>query len=451
MSSNNKTYILKGFDDNQTKSLSLMLEYVSSMKFISNKVSIIDKLNVKLLNDDFLIIIIDELSLEQIIQNNTNKDFFIDKDFKHNQIILILDDINISSLPEYLQHFQTFSTTIDITTNTAEDSEEWDKPEESKIKLIEIIDDLVYYINKVNTGIQKEKLTIYLGPTDDNTGVEYQKITRELLHRDYNILPEISNPTAIELINNKEYLLEMIKSADLSIHFIGHKSILQYPENISSAIKINNITAEYCKSTEGKQLQRIVYVPSEKLVLNELLDQKILQFKSDTKLLLNAELIQTPIEKFKEIILLKLNDISNPNKEKSFIENSNKSVYFIYPPGKEEDITSYITWFEKNNITYSKSQVELDQLELLNYHQNQLTTCDSVIVYNSGNNEWLNRKLSDIKKSPGWGRKKPFKIKAICGTKSSDDLIENDSNNSFIIVNNCDEFNNTQFKNLLTD
>ena len=445
-----KTYILKSFDSNQTELLSSTLEYISSIKNISNDVSIVENLSIKLQKDDFLIIIIDKLFLDEIIQNSKNKEFFLKKEFQHNQIILIIDDFNISKLPDYLQYFQTFSSNNN-TKDTIEDTDDRDDNDIVKINIVEIIDDLISYIHKVKLGIQKEKLTIYLGPTDDNTTLEYQKITRELLHRDFNILPEISNSTAKELLDNQKYLLEMIDSADLSIHFIGHKSIIDYPKKSSPAIMINNIAAEYCKKNIGENLQRIVFVPSEKLRFDELLDRKILQFKSDTHVLFNAELIQTPTEKFKEIVLHKLDEISNSDKEKTFTEHSNSGVYFIYPPGKEKEIESYITWFEKNNINYSKSQIELDQLDLLKYHQNQLTICNSVIVYNSGNTEWLNRKLSDIKKSPGWGRKKPFIIKAICGIKFDDNILNENSTDSFIIINNCSEFNDTQLKKMLID
>ncbi len=443
------TYILKGFDNEQTKLLKSTVEYISSVQNIENKVNIIDNLNVKISDNDFLIILIDGLLLEQVIQNNTNKEFFIKKEFNNNQIILILDDINLSELPEYLQYFQTFSL-IGSNSFIDDENEDWNKPKETKTKIIEIVNDIIYHIIRVKTKEQKKALTVYIGPSDDNTTIEYQKITRELLHRDYNILPKISNPTAKELIDNKNDFLDMLSSTDLSIHFISHKSLLNYPEKKSSSFKINNIAADFCGTPKGKHLQRIVYVPSEKLENDELLNQKILQFKSDTLSLLNAELVQIPVEKLKEVILQKLNELSNPINKKDKTDKVVDEVYLIYPPGKDNDVQPYITWFEKNKIAYSKSQIKLDQLELLNYHQQKLTTCKAVVIFNAGNSEWLNRKLSDIKKSPGWGRKKQFGFKAICGETPDKNITEKNNLDTFFIIEKNNNLDKTKLKELTT-
>lgn len=446
MDLNVNTYILKGFDSDQTSLLSYTLEYISSAKKINNTVNVIDNLDLQLQKNDFLVIVIDELLLDKITQNSTNVHFFDQKQFQQNQIILVLDDIDIKSLPLFLHECQIFTTS----TSSTKSIESWDDTDTNKINLTEIVDDIVYYINKVSLGVKKDKLTIYLGPTDDNTLIEYQKITRELLHRDYNVLPEVSNFNEKGLVNNEDNILKMISLSDLTIHFIGHKSILDYPNKNSLAIKINSIAVGFCKQPDGEKLQRIIYVPSEKGILDELLDQKIQQFKGDTNLLLNAELIQTSVEKFKEVILRKLEYISVETKDKSTAQDNNKFVYFIYPPGEDDGAKPYIEWFNKNNINYRISQVDLDQLALINYHKHQLITCNSVMVYNSGNREWLSRKLSDIKKSPGWGRKRPFNTKIICELQPNDKLLETEKHNSYITVDNY-KLNKDLLEKLLTD
>ena len=442
------TYILKSFDNDQNEFIQTTFNYLSSVQEITNNIKIADSLKIKLSQDDFLIIVIDELSLEQITQNASNKEFFLKKDFQNNQVVLILDDLSLHSLPEYLQYFQTFSL---VNNENVSENEEGSQNQSNKNKsnLFEIINDIVHYIKRVKLGIQKDALTVYIGPSDDNTTLQYQKITRELLHRDYNIVPQVSNATAKELIENQEYFTNILKSADLSIHFIGHKSLMDYPEKTSSALKINEITANYCNTSEGELLQRIIYVPTEKEDSNELLSQKILQFKSDTKSLFNAEMIQTPVEKFKEVVLQKLRELSMPLSVKTQTDDIVDDIYLIYAPGQEKNISVYTEWFKKNNISYSKSQIELDQLELLNYHQKKLTTCKGVVIFNNGNNEWLSRKLSDIKKSPGWGRKKPFKVKAIFGINPESILKSND--NSFIIIDDNKKLNSAIFKELLLD
>ena len=442
------TFVLKGFDKDQIQFLTTTIEYLSTIQNIENNIKIIENLNLTLSPADFLIISIDELFLEQLVRNNANKDFFLKKSYNNNQIILILDDINIQSLPEYLQYFQTF-TVINNEKYIDDENEEWNASNDSKSNLFEVVNDLVHYQKRVKTSTKKEGLTIFIGPSDENTTLEYQKILRELLHRKYNVLPEVSNPTAKELIDNKEYLNTMLNEADLSIHFIGHKSIVDYPEKSSPAMKVNEFVAKFCTTPEGKKLQRIIYIPSEKLVGNELLSKKILQFKSDTHSLLNAELVQTPVEKFKEVVLQKLNEHSKPVTHIVNTEHRIDELYLIYPPGEEKGIKPLTEWLDKNTINYSLSQIELDQLDLLHYHQKKLTTCKGVAIFNSSNTEWLNRKLSDIKKAPGWGRQKAFNLKVIFGSNS-----ENRSNHfdsSFIVIDDEKKLDSNQIKALLLD
>lgn len=441
------TYILKSFDTDQNLFLKNTLEFISKAQKLENSVEVIDSLNRKLGKDDFLILYIDDLFTEQIIQNSVNKEFFLNKQYRNNQIILILDDIQSNQLPEYLQYFHTYN--VQSNEITSQSDENWNRHDENKTQIFNLLNDIIIHIKRIKSNPSENKLTIYIGPSDDNTTFEYQKITRELLHREFHILPEISNPTAKELIENKEYFINLLESSDLAIHFIGHNTLLGYPEQYSPALKINKFAAEFCETQEGEILQRIVYVPTDYQENNEILSQKILQFKSDTISLKNAELVQTPVEKFKEVILQKLNELGKPLTQKLHIDDTIDDIYLIYPPGLDKEISPYVNWLKKNNIAFSLSQVNLDQLELLQYHQKKLTTCKGVLIFNNGNSQWLNRKLSDIKKSPGWGRKKPFKLKAICNQITK--LNEKENNNSFLLFENENKLDSKTFKELLFD
>lgn len=441
-----QTHVLKSFDSDQNKFFINTIEYLSKIQKIDNQVKLCDNLNFSLDPNDFLIIFIDEIFLEQVTQNKLNNEFFLKKNYRNNQIVLILDDVELVNLPEFLQYFHTF--TLRNANNMADDSGEiWNSNDENKSKIFEILNDIVLYVKRVKQGVNNDKLTIYIGPSDDNTTLEYQKITRELLHREYHIIPEISNPTGKELLENRAYFQSLLESADLSLHFIGHNSIYNFPEKKSSAIKINDLTAAFCSTEEGEMLQRIVYIPSENLENNEILNQKVLQFKSETQNLKNAELVQTPVEKFKEVILHKLDELSKPFAQKDQSDENIDDIYLIFPPGLEKDIVPYAEWFKKNKISYSLSQVDLDQLDLLHYHQKKLTNCKGVAIYYNGNKQWLNRKLSDIKKSPGWGRKEPFKLKAILGQEP--ELNNTNNYNSFLQINDLSQLDINNIRELL--
>ena len=49
-----------------------------------------------------------------------------------------------------------------------------------------------------------------------------------------------------------------------------------------------------------------------------------------------------------------------------------------------------------------------DEAELRDYHEENLSICDGVLIYyGAGNELWLRRKLREIQKSAGYGRKRP--------------------------------------------
>ncbi len=448
MNLNINTYILKGFNEKQQQLFIDVLNYISKNNEINNTVKQIDNLDVELKEDDFLIFIIDEFTLSRFVADFDLKSFFENKIYSANRIILILDGVNFTQLPEYMQFFRFFIL-------SSYDELEDENIELSKIadyRIVEIVTDIIFFIKKIKKGLQKNIHTVYICPADDNTTLEYQKIIRELLHREYNMLPEIVNPKINNLKSETKEVEKLLKKTDLSIHFIGHKSLIDYPEKESYALKINNIAAGFCQTKNDNNLQRIVYVPPENEYSDELLIQKISQFKNDIKALYNAELIQTPVEKFKDVVLQKLHDLNKKQLKQKTEIIQNDDIYFIYPPDCKTETDKIQKQLLANGITVAKSQVDFDQLELLNYHQNKLTTCKGVIIfYDNKNKDWLSRKLSDIKKAPGWGRKTPFKVKILCGINGKQKLTDNIDISSYLLFDNNCELNISDIKQKLSD
>ena len=108
MNLNINTYILKGFNEKQQQLFIDVLNYISKNNEISNNIRIIDNLNVEVKKDDFLILIIDEFSLNKFIADFDLKYFFENNVYSANNIILILDGVNFYKLPEYMQFFRFF-------------------------------------------------------------------------------------------------------------------------------------------------------------------------------------------------------------------------------------------------------------------------------------------------------------------------------------------------------
>lgn len=445
-----RTYVLQVFDEEQAQRIKNIVQYLSKKNGLQNQTQILKKLPLSLEPDDYLILFTDELSAGMLTRDKDNQKFFIDKKFRNNQVLVILDDVSTDSLPAYLHQLPIFALS---NYNESWENELLDTETQgiAKSNLIESLNDVIQFIKRTKQASNPDRPTVFIGPFDDNTTYEYQKLTRELLCRHYNIVPEIANPTAKELIENPEYLKQLLQKADLAIHFIGHKSLLDFPEKVSAALQINSITADFCKTSDGTSLNRTVYIPSQTDDSPEMLELKISQFKSNAHSLTHAELVQTPIEKFKEIILEKITEIDAPLSQKNVEAFSETDVYFIYPPGAEQMVSEYFNWFEKHQVNFKTSQVDLDQLALLHYHQNQLTRCNKVIIYHTDNPNWFEQKVSDLIKSPGWGRNRPFDWIAICGNNNySQKTLQMLKNQNIQLIEESGSLNKEKLKELFS-
>lgn len=395
--------------------------FIAKQLGLTVSTKIIDKQPGSIATTEHLIIIIDELSLNSIINDNNWVHFFENSRQIKQRVLIIIDDIDIDKLPVLLSYYPIFSVPKTIVID--DELLDTDNKNNSEPHIVQTAYDIVQYQTRVENSDNAQGFTIFLGPCDEDTTDVFQKTVRELLTRNHKITPQVFNPTAKELLDNRQMFAEILRQTDFAIQFIGHQALINYPETLSPTIEINKILADYCMTDEGSNLQRVVYIPAQNQDIDELLNLKISNFKSDLKNLKNAELIQSPIEKFKSIVLHKIEQMQL-TVQKPVFNNQTSDVYFIYPPAHEQQIEKYLKYFESKKIDYSKSQVELDQLELLTYHKKQLVTCKGVVIYNNGNHNWLQRKLSDLIKAPGWGRNNIFDYIIICGQAPTNKILE---------------------------
>lgn len=429
MSTPFNTFIYNTLDSEQAKELETAFSFVAGQLKLLSQSKIITSFNIDLKPSDRVIVLLDEMLLAKLSEDANAINFFQDKSINNHQVIIITEDVDLNHLPAYLQQFPVFS--FQNTDKSFETEGEFEQ-ESYKWGFVQVSYDILQYFKTINN--QSDNLpVVFVGPADGNTQMEHQKIIRELLHRNFKVMPLIQNPLASQLIENSDFLMDLLNQSILAIHFISHESLANYPDKQSAALIVNKMVAEFCQQTTHNKLQRIVYVPDETEETADEVSQKIIQFKSDVQLLKDAEMVQTPVEKFKNIVLLKLYNAVNPPKSKLGTEHPD-DIYFIYPPGELCAVEKYFKWLDKEKIKYSHSQIDLDQLDLLDYHQNKLVNCKGVIIYNNGNKEWLWRKLSDIKKAPGWGRKVPYHLKVICGEKPIMEQLDGIIDKSVMVV-----------------
>lgn len=354
-----------------------------------------------------------------------------------------------STIPNAYEFFSTTSTG---------ETDTWDpelEAEHSKDYWLKVVD-LSYDISKT---LHKEKPSftknVFLADVNPEEQMVRDAIRRDLKRHGYQTLP-----TAHLSGNRKEVektVIENLEKSELAIHFLGDFYGAKVPDSELSLVDLQNkLAAQYCKQNPGK-MNRIIWLsPDHKstdIRQSEFLDN----LKKNKEDLASAELIQTPVELLKSIVLDYLQDTGTSfqgSKEKSSKEVEpveDGGIYIIHDAADSKDVKSLLAWFEKNKMTVHTPDFELQHYKLMVDHKQKLVKADSVLIYcNNGNLQWSKTKMKDIIKAPGFGRKRPFEFKAIyIASQQNLSLKDQLEDSDFITLENTNEFSSSLMSSIL--
>lgn len=262
--------------------------------------------------------------------------------------------------------------------------------------------------------------SIYLAETGHDLVVQKNIIRRELLRHGYNVLPNHSLSSSLDDIEKN--VKEELKECSLSIHLIGN-SYGEIPEGSERSIVDiqNRIAAEISSETKGKkeELSRLIWITPELSNISEQQKSFIENIKRDTSSLEGAEILQTPLEDFKNIIRNELLEAGIDRKLRGEIEQNSKEddlkkVYLIHDKVDEAEIKTIKQKIEKSGCKVISPVFEGELLELREQHISNLKTFDAALIFKGKvNDQWVRMKMLDILKAPGFGRNKPVLGKAI--------------------------------------
>lgn len=272
--------------------------------------------------------------------------------------------------------------------------------------------------------------SIYLAETGHDLVVQKNIIRRELLRHGYNVLPTHTLPTKLEDLENN--VRKEVEECSLSIHLIGN-SYGEIPDDSErSVVDIQNkIAAERSTSMAEKSsrrdFSRLIWISPSLTQISERQKAFIENIKRDTAALEGAEILQTPLEDFKNIIREELvekglgDELDNED-----AANSTPQVYLMHDKMDEDEVVKIKKKVEKNGFKVLVPAFEGELLSLRQQHIDNLRRFDIALIYKGKvNDQWVRMKVLDILKAPGFGRSKPILGKAIVGAPG--DQIDKDS------------------------
>ena len=295
-----------------------------------------------------------------------------------------------------------------------------------------------------------KRKTIYLAETGHDLSVQRNIIKRELQRHGYVVLPNQTLPhTAAEL---ERIVRKDLEESNLSIHLVG-SSYGEIPHGSDRSVVDlqNKLAAEKSlKAREAKQdFTRLIWISPNLSTASERQKSFIENIKRDVEAQEGAEILQTPLEDFKNIMR---EELVESEERKGHEEHEGRSVYLMHDRIDVHDVKPIKEVLEKSGFRVLVPEFEGELLELRKKHIENLKAFDAAIIYKGKVNEqWVRMKVLDLLKAPGFGRKKPIMGKAILTAPGSTMNVETFRSQNLRVIENDPERTAASLRSFLQD
>lgn len=298
-------------------------------------------------------------------------------------------------------------------------------------------------------NIYKRK-TIYLAETGHDLSVQRNIIKRELQRHGYIVLPNQTLPgnlRELEQIARKD-----IAESNLSIHLIGSVYGEIPTGSDRSVVDLQNkLAAE--KSVKAKEnneeFTRLIWISPNLNNASEKQKSFIENIKRDVEAQEGAEILQTPLEDFKNIMR---EELLESEERKGTDDPAGRSIYLMHDRIDVHDVKPIKEVLEKSGFRVLVPEFEGELLELRKKHIENLRTFDAAIIYKGKVNEqWVRMKALDLLKAPGFGRKKPIIGKAILTAPGSTMNVESFKSQNLRVIESDPDLTAESLKSFLEE
>lgn len=298
-------------------------------------------------------------------------------------------------------------------------------------------------------NIYKRK-TIYLAETGHDLSVQRNIIKRELQRHGYIVLPNQTLPGS--LIEIEQIVRKDIAESNLSIHLIG-SAYGEIPAGSDRSVVDlqNKLAAE--KSVKARENNeefiRLIWISPNLNNANEKQKSFIENIKRDVEAQEGAEILQTPLEDFKNIMR---EELLESEERRVTDDPAGRSVYLMHDRIDVQDVKPIKEVLEKSGFRVLVPTFDGELLELRRKHIENLRTFDAAIIYKGKVNEqWVRMKALDLLKAPGFGRKKPIIGKAILTAPGSTINIESFKSQNLTVIENDPDLTASSIRSFLEE
>lgn len=243
-------------------------------------------------------------------------------------------------------------------------------------------------------------ITVYLAHTTHDLSEERDKIRYELEKRGHLVLPKGAWPQIGSKVKNA--VQEDLVKCDLSIHLIGSIYAAVPEEAKNSIVEIqNDIAAARSKDTD---FARLIWLPEDlepRGPNNERQKALIEKLQRDPILHSRDDLVQSPFETFKDVLMDKLQALEEvPATAKEATEDARPVQIYLICDRRDLDAISPIKDYFDGQEGYDLIVSQIEGKEGKPHrHRAHLAMCDAVLIYyGQAPKGWLRVKVSELLK-----------------------------------------------------
>lgn len=256
---------------------------------------------------------------------------------------------------------------------------------------------------------------VFLATTTSDLSAERDKIRRELQERGFQVVPDGSLPlVAGEL---EKAIAEQLEGCVTAIHLLGPNYGL-IPEGASESMVAIQLRLTAQRSVDS-DLKRFVWSPRSL----EAADPRQLAFvqevQEDAGLHRAAELIEGGISTLRKDLIRVLDaqaaaEDASEQEASDRAEGSPPLVYLICEQRDEAEIEGLEDYLFQQGLEVCLPAFDGDEADAKTLHRENLVECDAALVYyGAAPRAWVDIKLRDLIKAPGYGRARPIEAQGV--------------------------------------
>lgn len=245
--------------------------------------------------------------------------------------------------------------------------------------------------------------TIYLAETSFDLREEREAVRRDLLRNGYEVLPD--RPLPLVAADLGPFVRDQLARCSLSIHLIG-RGYGVVPDGAARSI----VAVQHDAAASQHGLPRLLWLSPDSEAEDERQQSFIEHLRTSPGVHAQAELLEIPFEDLKSRIHLKLAP-PEPGKERTAVPAAGRIVriYLICDRADLEAARPVEDFLFDQGFEVLPTLFDEDEAQARLDHEESLCTCDAVLLFQGQASEmWLRRKLRDVQKSAGLGRRQPL-------------------------------------------